>query len=117
MNKNKKDPIVHLVYPKLTGFLFILILVSIGVLIYVQDLLPPEIPLYYGSTTGADQLGVSIEIIIPQIIALTVLVINTAISYLAKEEFIKKILFFTSFTCIIISLIATTKVILLVGNI
>jgi len=84
--------------------------------VLAQKRLPPQIPLYYGLPRGEQQLSDKAGILIPNIISLSVLILNTALSYLVKDEFLRKTLVVFGFVTVILATITTLKIILLVGN-
>jgi len=85
--------------------------------IFLQNNLPPEVPLLYGRAYGEKQLVDSIWLIIPSITAVLAILINTAVSCFIKEKLLQQILITTSIVATILALITTIKIILLVGNI
>lgn len=92
-------------------------LFSVLVVILARNILPPVIPLYYGKPYGIEQLSARENLIIPSLIALTICLLSIAISLRLKDQFLKKVLFGAMLTTTLLSLIATIKIILLVGSI
>jgi len=79
-------------------------------------LLPPEIPLFYGLPKTNEQLATSIFIILPSSISLLMTFINSIISINVESQYLKKTLAFTSIAITILNIIATYKIIFLVGS-
>lgn len=90
-------------------------LVSVGLALVAQTILPPEIPLFYGNAQGADQLAGSFTLVLPGSLALGVQAINTLISLGLKDSFAKRILSLAGFAFAILALITTLEIVLLVG--
>lgn len=93
----------------ISGLLAILVLI-------LQGLLPPEIPLYYGLPKGQDQLASTISLTVPSLISIFIAILNFVISLFVKDDFMHKMLIFTTYTCLFLSAITTIKIIFLVGN-
>lgn len=93
------------------SFLFIL-----GGLI-CQLILPPEIPLFYGLPKNSEQLAPSLFIVIPSLISLLITIVNAIISINIDGVYLKKTLAFASISVCLLSVIATYKIIFLVGSI
>lgn len=83
----------------------------------VQLVLPPEIPLFYGLPKNSEQLAPSIFIILPNIVSILLTVINAVISINVEGVYLKKSLAFASISICLLSVIATYKIIFLVGSI
>jgi len=90
-------------------------LVTIFVGFIAQFILPPEIPLLYGLPLTSEQIVPSIFITIPSAIALLFTVANILISISLHDNYLKKSLAFTSLIITVLSLVATFKIIFLVG--
>jgi hypothetical protein len=82
-----------------------------------QLVLPPEIPLFYGLPKNSEQLAPSIFIILPSISSLIITVVNAVISINIDGVYLKKSLAFASISVCLLSVIATYKIIFLVGSI
>lgn len=82
-----------------------------------QLVLPPEIPLFYGLPKNNEQLAPSIFIILPSLVSLFLTVINAIISINVEGIYLKKALAFASISICLLSVIATYKIIFLVGSI
>jgi len=99
----------------ITSFVLNLIIIILGLL--AQFILPPEIPLLFGLPQTTEQLTPSIYIILPSIIALIISFLNSLIAINLEGQYIKKTLAFSTVLISILSLIATFKIIFLVGSI
>ena len=86
------------------------------VLLAKTKFLPPEVPLFYGEAQGEAQIGKSLGLTIPSLISLFIIVINLLISFIVKDEFLKRVLILASLACAIFSTITTIKIILLIGS-
>lgn len=78
--------------------------------------LPPQVPLYYGLAEGEGQLGSSWELIIPNLTALTITVVNLALSRFVSDDFLKKTLAISSIGVTLLATITIFKIIFLVGS-
>ncbi|MDP3917757.1 MAG: hypothetical protein Q8Q30_01110 [Candidatus Woesebacteria bacterium] len=100
--------------------LFIISLIINGVLVLsgllAKFILPPEIPLYYGLPKNEDQLAKSIYIILPALISILITITNTVLSIISTSIYLKKTLAFASISITILSIVATYKIIFLVGS-
>lgn len=82
-----------------------------------QLILPPQIPLFYGLPKNNEQLAQSLFIVIPSLISLLITIINAIISINIDGIYLKKALAFASISVCLLSVIATYKIIFLVGSI
>ncbi|MFZ3301434.1 MAG: hypothetical protein WA152_01820 [Microgenomates group bacterium] len=82
-----------------------------------QLVLPPEVPLFYGLPKNSEQLAPSLFIIVPAVISLFITVVNAVISINVDSTYLKKTLAFASISVCLLSVIATYKIIFLVGSI
>ncbi len=80
-----------------------------------RGFLPPLVPLFYGKPTGADQLAPTLFLLIIPAVSLLITIINLFINSRSKDDFIKKFLAVSSLVFSIMTIIAVTKIILLVG--
>lgn len=99
----------------LLGALTINILTILAVVL-AQGALPPQIPLFYGLAEGEGQLAPKLFLIIPSFAASLVLVVNSLLSSLFSEEFIKKALLLAAIASTFFAVITTLKIMLLVGS-
>lgn len=95
----------------LIGAVFTLIAV-----IFLQKNLPPEVPLFYGAAEGEAQLTPSWGLTIPSIISVLIILTNSALILVLKDEFIKKALSLMAVVVTFFSIVTTLKIIFLVGS-
>jgi hypothetical protein len=107
-----KPPFLRLLYISL-----LINVASIIGIILVKNILPPELPLFYGLPEGEEQLTKTLGLAIAPAISLSIVLINSAIAYLQVDEFLKKTLIVAGFCVSIFSLVTTIQIVLLVGNI
>ena len=81
-----------------------------------QLVLPPEIPLFYGLPKNSEQLAPSILIIVPASVSLIITVFNAIIATKIEGQYLKKALAFASISVTLLSVVATYKIIFLVGS-
>lgn len=112
----KKPELAKIPFFRLFIIACVINLINITLIVVFVNKLPPELPIYYGLPEGESQLGSSLHLLIPSIISLAVIILNTAISLTIKDSFFKQALSLASFTSAILSTIATLKIALLVGN-
>lgn len=79
-------------------------------------ILPPEIPLFYGMPKNDSQLVPSFMIILPSLITLILTIFNLILAIKLNGQYIKKALAFTSISLTLLNIIATLKIIFLVGS-
>ena len=95
---------------------FINILGIVLILLIKKNHLPPEVPLYYGLPEGEAQIVPSINLIIPSIFSLGIISINTLITSLLKDDFLKKTLVIASLATTFFSVITIIKITFLIGS-
>ena len=103
-------PLVKYVY--VTAGVNIFLIASVLVL---NNKLPPVVPLFYGLAQGEDQLVVRILLVLPSLVSLAFLLINTAVAYFLKDDYFKKVMVLTPLGATLFSALTTVKIILLVG--
>ena len=108
----KKVPLVKMVYASL-----FLSLANLGLVILFQNHLPPELPLFYGLAKGSEQLGSSLQLTIPGIIALSITIVNFILALFINNNFLRQMLILSAFAVSVFSLITVIKIALLVGSI
>ncbi|RJR28567.1 hypothetical protein C4564_05010 [Candidatus Microgenomates bacterium] len=91
------------------------LLVIIFVL-FMQNFLPPTVPLLYGQPLGESQLAKREFLLIIPISAALVSTVNLIMGKYVKDEFLISVLFGLSFLGTTLSTITTLKIIFLVGN-
>lgn len=92
-------------------------LVIIGLGLLSKFILPPQIPIFFGFPQTEEQLAPSLSIIIPPIISLIFVLINSIIAINIENGYVKKSLAFGSLVITLLSTIAVIKIIFLVGSI
>jgi len=90
-------------------------LATLAFVIIIQNQLPPLIPLFYGLPKTEEQVAASISLVIPGILATSVILINLLISQITNDDYLKKILILTGVVSAFLSTITTLKIIFLVG--
>ena len=78
--------------------------------------LPPEIPLFYGLPEGNRQLASSWFIPLPSLVSTLIIVINTFLAALVKNEFLKRVLVFSAISVAAFSIVTTIKIFFLVAS-
>lgn len=96
--------------------IFLVIAVTILFVVFLQNFLPPQIPLFYGLPKGEEQLASTLSLLIPSLATLAIAVLNFSLALILEEDFIQKALVYTVIICLFFSTITTLKIILLVGN-
>ena len=102
----------------LVKFIYVAIALNIFNMAFVllmQNNLPPQVPLLYGFAEGEQQLTSPQGLLLPGGFSMTLVLINSALSIIVDNEFLKKTLTITAFTVSFLSLITVTKIIFLVG--
>lgn len=82
----------------------------------VKKNLPPEVPLFYGLPKSENQLVPSTSLILPSLISLAIIALNSFLAYLTKDEFLKKTLVMATFASTFFSVVTTLKIVFLVGS-
>ena len=85
--------------------------------LFFLNKLPPQIPVFYGLPQGEAQLSTSLGILIPPTVSLVFIFINLLLVSILKDELIKKTLVVTGLATSIFAVIATFKIIFLIGQI
>jgi hypothetical protein len=98
-----------------TSWILNLLIILLG--LFVQKLLPPQIPVYYGFPQGEAQLSPPIGIIIPPILSLAFILINLFLISVIKDEFIKKTLVLAGLATAIFAGVTAVKIFFLVSQI
>ena len=83
--------------------------------LFANLILPPEIPLFYGLPKNSEQLTRSIFIVLPSLVSLVMTLVNITISVKVDSQYLKRVMAFASTGITILSIIATYKIIFLVG--
>ena len=99
------------------GSIFINLFIIVIVLFMVyKNFVPPEIPLLYGAPEGSGQLVANWMLVVPAVTSLVFVVINTAISYQIKDDYLKKTLIGGSVAITTLSSITILKIIGLISS-
>ena len=106
----EKIPFKNAVY--LTLGINLLILVFI---LFANRNLPPEIPLFYGNAVGEAQLALTGWFFVAPGTSLLVLILNTILSSIIKDSFLKKMLILSALFVSILVAITVFKIVFLVG--
>lgn len=107
----KKVPLLKLIYITIAINLVTCLLVLI-----FQGNLPPEVPLFYGLAEGEEQVVPSLWLLIPTASSALLLLLNTLLALLLKDDFLQKTLILTSFALAVLSLTTSIKIVFLVGS-
>ena len=89
---------------------------AISIPIIFRNNLPPVIPLFYGLAEGENQLVHPLFLTIPSGLGLLIILINTLLSTIITNNFIKRSLILSSFAVSLLVFITTVKILLLVGS-
>ncbi len=114
--QKKREEIAKIPMTSLLYLSLVISILTVCVVIFVQNSLPPEIPLFYGLAQGEEQLSSPIGLLLPTICALVILIINTTIALNLKNELMQKTLVMAAFAATFFSLVTTVQIILLVGS-
>ena len=114
--KKTENSIASIPLKKLLYTSFILTLVSITAVLVLQQNLPPEVPLFYRLPEGNNQLTSSKGLVIPGLLSLAILAVNTIFSFFTKNTFLKKTLIIAVFTTSLFLAVTTFKILFLVGS-
>ncbi|MBI3397355.1 hypothetical protein HY045_02665 [Candidatus Woesebacteria bacterium] len=87
------------------------------IVLFAQKLLPPEVPLLYGMPESTAQLTKSIYLTVPNLLALVLVIVNSALAIVIKNDFLNKILTMAALVVSIFCAITTLRIILLVSGI
>jgi hypothetical protein len=101
------------------GLLIFSLLVCIGTIaaiIFLKDHIPPQVPLFYGTVEGEDQLVPTLGLTIPGFLALIIIVINTILATIFENNFVRNSLVLTAIAVTLFATITTFKILLLVGS-
>ena len=89
----------------------------IAFLMLFKKNLPPVVPLLYGKPYGAEQIVPQVFLVLPEIVAIVLIIINSLLSIKTKEEFLQKVLVGSMIVYTLLGAITTIRIIFLVGNI
>lgn len=115
--KLRLDPrFEKLPFKKLIVISLFLNVIMVGVGLLAKLILPPEIPLFFGLPQTSEQLASSTYIILPATMSFCISILNSTIAVLLNNSYLKRVLAFATILVTILSLIATFKIIFLVGS-
>ncbi len=106
----KKPPYINLIYSSI-----IINVLSIAGIFLLKNLLPPEIPLFYGLAEGVEQLTNSTGLITAPLVSLSIVILNTITASLLNNDLLRKTLVVTGFSVTIFMLVTLIQIVLLVG--
>lgn len=103
-------------YSKILFTLFSVNLVLLLFLLLIKYRLPPEIPLLYGQPQS-ERVIVNVNLIfLPTAISLIIIFLNSLFMKFSQDNFLEKTFLGAIVASSILSLLATLKIVLLVGN-
>jgi hypothetical protein len=114
--KKTENSIASIPLKKVLYVSFALTLISISAVLVFQQSLPPEVPLFYGLPEGDGQLTSSKGLVIPSLLSLAILAVNTTVSFFTKNAFLKKTLIIAVFATSFFLTVTTFKILFLVGS-
>ena len=112
MKKLTFTPIAKTILITLAVNIFFLLVV-----LALQGSLPPLVPLFFGRPLGEEQLVPKIYLVVPLAFSILIVLINTLLLKLIREDLLQKILLATTFLVTALSFVTIFQVIRLVGNI
>ncbi|KKR39514.1 MAG: hypothetical protein UT72_C0007G0007 [Candidatus Woesebacteria bacterium GW2011_GWB1_40_101] len=87
---------------------------TIAVVILVNGLLPPQVPLFYGLPESEEQLAPTLGLVIPGTFALAICGLNVLAAMFLTDEFLKKTLIASSLVAAFFAAVTTLKIIWLI---
>lgn len=114
--ETSKDQFTKLPLFKYLVAMLVIDVVLISLILLFGDKIPPEIPLFYGAPRGEEQLSTNTNLILPSLLSIAVIIINSSISLILENEFLKRVLTTSALAVNIMTIITTVKIILLVGG-
>lgn len=116
IGKNKEILVENIPFKDFVGAAVLINILIIALVVLIQKLLPPQLPLFYGLPEGEEQLVSSLSLVIPNLASLIIIATNVILSYLLKDEFLKKFLIITAIGVSLFSAITTIKIVFLIGS-
>jgi len=89
---------------------------TIAIIILLKEHIPPQVPLFYGTVEGEDQLVPTLGLTIPGFLALIIIVINTILATIFENNFVRNSLVLTAIAVTLFATITTFKILFLVGS-
>lgn len=117
-NISKKGEVIISVFPfgKAILGVYLLNFFLIITILIARNLLPPEIPLFYGMPEGKEQLTSKISLTIPALSSIIFLSVNLILAFFLKDDFTKKTLVVAGLALSFFSTITILKIFSLVGS-
>lgn len=100
----------------ISAITFIINFIIIIIIFLIRNNLPPELPLFYARPEGEDQLASQASLVLPAVIALAIVVLNSFIIKFIYDDFLKKLLLGVIIVTTLLSTITIFKIIFLVGT-
>ncbi len=103
----------------LPGYLIMIFIINIAIIFFIlltKNKLPPVVPLFYGVAYGTERLAPVNYLILPSLLSITVIFVNSLLSIFIDDIFLKKTLSLAALAITVFSSITTFKIMLLVGN-
>ena len=94
---------------------FGLSLLVVVLIVLIKSFLPPEVPLFYGRPVGETQLTKTLGLTIAPGISIMILILNSFLSILTTNMFVKKILITSALVASLLTAITVVRIIFLVG--
>lgn len=91
-------------------------ILTIVAVILSLSFLPPEVPFFYGLAEGEGQLAKSIFLVLPSILSIVIILVNSSLSFFVDDDFFKKALVLAGVGTSFFAVITTLKIIFLVGS-
>ena len=82
----------------------------------LMSTLPPEVPLLYGEAEGEAQLVPSWFLAAPGVFSILIILVNSALLGLTKDEFTQKVIAVSALIVTLFSAVTTLKIIMLVAS-
>lgn len=116
ISKKKNEIVQKVALPEYLLIASIVNFIVITFVIVTKSNLPPVVPLFYGVAYGSDRLVSSNFLILPSLLSLFFISINSIISFFVDDVFLKKTLTLAGLAATIFSVITVFNIILIVGN-
>ncbi len=116
-NLPKKTPSLETIPNKRLLSVTILInLLTLGLVILIRSHIPPQIPLFYGLAVGDEQLAPTLGMLLPNLIALAIAVLNAMLALFIKNDYLQHVLLLGAFAVSLMATITTIKIIFLIAS-
>lgn len=114
--KNVTSHVKSLPFIPLLYIALFLNIATILLVLFKRDLLPPEVPLFYGNPEGNEQIASWELLFLAPAISVSILILNTTLSIILKDVFLRHALSIASLVCSLFTTIAIFKIMFLVGS-